>query len=185
MDGSIPPPFRFLPHNTTPNNDYLTWSQNDQLILNALISSLSDNLIVQVVGYSTSREIWATLEHMFTTKSHACIIQLSYQLSTISKGSNSIIDYYSKVKHLSNTTSAAGSPLSSSEFISYLLVGLNNDFDALVTSVTIKLEPLTPEEIYALLLTHKNCISHSNHIPHSTNFFSQFHYQFLPSWSWL
>lgn len=41
--------------------------------------------------------------------------------------------------------SVASSPLSSPEFIFYLLVGLNIDFDILVTSVTTRLEPLTPK----------------------------------------
>lgn len=123
-----------------------------------------------MVGYSTSREVYVALERLFTTKFHARIIQLRYQLSTISKGSSSITYYYSKVKYLSDTMSVVGSPLSSFEFISYLLASLNNDFDAFVTSVISRLEPFTQEELYALLPTHENCISHSNHLPYFTDF---------------
>lgn len=57
VDGSNFPPPPFLSNVATPNPDYLNWTQIDQSILSALISSLSDNLIAQVVGYSTSREV--------------------------------------------------------------------------------------------------------------------------------
>ncbi|XP_041011514.1 uncharacterized protein LOC121255318 [Juglans microcarpa x Juglans regia] len=70
--------------------------------------------------------------------------------------------------------SAAGSPLSSPEFISYLLAGLNSDYDAFVTSVTAHVEPLSSEELYSLILTHENRLSHSNHLPTPTNFSAHF-----------
>lgn len=75
--------------------------------------------------------------------------------------------------------SATGTLLSFAEFVSYLLVGLNSDYDAFVASVTTRIEPLSPEELYGLLLTHENCLSHSTYIPHSTylsaNFTSSVH----------
>lgn len=174
VDGSGTPPSRFLPDSTTINPAYLTWTQTDQLILNALISSLSDNLIAQVVGKSTARDVWFALETLFASKSHAQIIQLRYQLATISKGSTPVSEYFHKVKHMSNTMSATGTPLSSPKFVSYLLAGLNSDYDALVPSVTARTEPLSSEEIYSLLLTHESRLSHSTHLPTPTNFSANF-----------
>ncbi|KAF5448747.1 hypothetical protein F2P56_029252, partial [Juglans regia] len=174
VDGSVQPPPRLLADNITINPDYLTWLQTDQLILSALISSLSDSLIAQVVGHQTARDAWAALERLFASQSHSRIIQLRYQLATISKGSSSVSDYFGKVKHLSDTMSAAGSPLSPPKFISYLLAGLNSDYDAFVTSVTARVEPLSSEELYSLLLTHENRLSHSSHLPTPTNFSANF-----------
>lgn len=66
--------------------------------------------------------------------------------------------------------SAAGNPLSPTEFTSYLLAGLNSEYDAFVTSVTARLEPMAPEELYGLLLTHESHLAHSTHLPLSTTF---------------
>lgn len=66
--------------------------------------------------------------------------------------------------------SAAGTPLlSSEEFLSYLLAGLSSEYDAFFTSVTARVEPLSPEEFYSLLLTHESLLAHSNYLPASTD----------------
>ncbi|KAF5480595.1 hypothetical protein F2P56_001331 [Juglans regia] len=168
VDGTGIPPFPFLP-DKTPDPTFLSWTQTDQLILSTLISTLSDNLIAQMIGYSTAREVWKAIDKLFTSQSHARIIQLRYQLATISKGSSSVSDYFQKVKHLYDTMSAAGSPLTPVEFLSYLLAGLNSEYDAFVTSVTARLEPFSTEELYSLLLTYESHLSHNNHLPSSFN----------------
>ncbi|XP_042959525.1 uncharacterized protein LOC122294677 [Carya illinoinensis] len=109
VDDSVQPPPRFLQDNTTPKPEYLNWTQTDQLILSALISYLSDNLIAQVVGHTTARGVWAALERLFTSQSHAP-----------------------------------------------------------------RIEPLSPEELYGLLLTHENRLSHSTHLPTPRNFSTNF-----------
>ncbi|KAF5460168.1 hypothetical protein F2P56_020055 [Juglans regia] len=63
---------------------------------------------------------------------------------------------------------ATGTPLFSDEFTSYLLAGLNSDYDALVISITARLEPRAPEELYSLLLTFESRLAHSTHLPIST-----------------
>lgn len=65
---------------------------------------------------------------------------------------------------------AFNNPLSHPKFISYLIAGLNSEYDAFVTSITTRLESLSPEELYGLLFTNESCLSHPNHLPTSTNF---------------
>jgi len=45
------------------NQAFLTWKQQDQLILSALISSLSMDVLHFVVDCLTSVSVWSTLEH--------------------------------------------------------------------------------------------------------------------------
>ncbi|KAF5480780.1 hypothetical protein F2P56_001496 [Juglans regia] len=168
VDGSSKPPSRFLSDKTTINPTFLAWTKTDQMILSAIISTLSDNLIAQMVGHSTSQAAWSAIEKLFSSQSHARVTQLRYQLATISKGASSVSDYFRKLKHLSDTMCAAGTPLSSDEFTSYLLAGLNSDYDALVMSITARLEPMAPEELYSLLLTYESRLAHSTHLPAST-----------------
>ena len=77
IDGSQPSPPQFLPLTSTTNRqpslnpDFLTWQSQDQMILTALISSLSETILAYVVKCSTSRDVWTTLECMFTAHSRA------------------------------------------------------------------------------------------------------------------
>ena len=63
VDGTQIPPPQFLPLTTTKgshlrsNLDFLFWQSHDQLILSALISSLSENILAYVVKCSTSHEV--------------------------------------------------------------------------------------------------------------------------------
>lgn len=114
-----------------------------------LISSLAKNVIARFVDAFTSWEIWLIMEHLFASKSQAHVMQLQYQITTLKKGSDSIVDYYQKAKLIRDTLAAAGKILSSSDFIAYLLVGLGTNFDSVVTSITTRVNPLTPSQVYS------------------------------------
>ncbi len=92
IDGTRTPPPEFLPPSTTepnlslPNPDFLFWQTQDQLILSALISSLSENILAYVVKCSTSHEVWNTLERMFNAHSRARIYEYSLPISHIKEG---------------------------------------------------------------------------------------------------
>jgi hypothetical protein len=62
IDGSISPPPQFLiPTTDLPqpetNPSFLTWQSQDQLILSAFISSLSEHILAYVVKCPTSRDV--------------------------------------------------------------------------------------------------------------------------------
>lgn len=57
IDGSTRPPSQFLDGSSNTNLAYDHWVQQGQLILSALISSLSKPLIAQVIGRTSSQVI--------------------------------------------------------------------------------------------------------------------------------
>jgi hypothetical protein len=79
---------------------YLTWLQQDQMVLSTIVSTISDGLISQVISYSTSYEVWNALERMYSSQSRAQIMQVHYQLDTLKKGGSSISEYFQKLSHL-------------------------------------------------------------------------------------
>uniref|UniRef100_A0A2N9ESZ2 Reverse transcriptase Ty1/copia-type domain-containing protein n=1 Tax=Fagus sylvatica TaxID=28930 RepID=A0A2N9ESZ2_FAGSY len=137
LDGSQPAPSSFLPLTSTEiseptlNPAFLAWQSQDQMILSAFISSLSEKILTYVVKCTTSREVWTTLERMFTAQSRARSMSLHYQLATLRKA------------------------------LSFLLAGLGSDYDALVTSVSTQLTPIALEDLYGHLLSHELRLSHN------------------------
>uniref|UniRef100_A0A2N9HBX8 Reverse transcriptase Ty1/copia-type domain-containing protein n=1 Tax=Fagus sylvatica TaxID=28930 RepID=A0A2N9HBX8_FAGSY len=161
IDGSRPAPSQFLASQTSdsasdaPNPAFQTWHLQDQLIMSALISSLSENILAHIVKCGTSREVWLTLERMFTSQSRARTMQIHYQLATLKKGDSSVADYFHKFTGLADTLAAVDHPLHDFELVSFLLAGLGPDFDSLVTSVKIRADPISLEDLYGHLLSHE------------------------------
>jgi hypothetical protein len=168
IDGTIPAPAQLIANPTTApgspamiaNPDYLSWYQKDQLMISVMVSTLSDSYVSHVVGYTTFRALWELLEKMFASQAHACIMQVHFQLATLKKGNSSVTNYFHKLKTLSDTLAACGQPLNDFEVVSFLLAGLGSEFDPLVTFVTTRIDPISRNDIYGLLLAHEMRLEH-------------------------
>lgn len=55
INGFNAQPPSFLSDNVAPNPEFISWNQQELLILSATISSLPEPLIIQVIGHPTSR----------------------------------------------------------------------------------------------------------------------------------
>jgi hypothetical protein len=167
IDGSLPSPPSILSQTSTDltqpplNPDFLTWQRQDQMILSALISSLSETILAYVVKCTTSREVWTTLERMFTAQSRARSMSIHYQLATLRKGDSSITDYYYRFTKLIDTLAAINQPLPHHKSLSFLLAGLGSDYDSLVTTIQTQLNPIALEDLYGHLLSHELRLSHN------------------------
>ncbi|KAF5463307.1 hypothetical protein F2P56_019229 [Juglans regia] len=158
LDGSASAPVPTIDGKLNPA--YTTWSLQDQLILSALNSTLSESVLNQVLECKTAQQVWQTLQNLFTAQSSAHIMHTHFQLATLKKGSESITEYYNKAKSLAATLGAASHTPSDQEFTIYLLAGLGSDYESLVTSLTTRPNPLTPHQIYSFLLNHESRLSH-------------------------
>ena len=74
-------------------------------------------------------------------------------LATAQKGSSIIADYFNKMKSLADDMAAAGKRLEDEEIISYVLAGLDMDFNPIVSVVTARTEPLSLGELYTQLVS--------------------------------
>ena len=178
VDGSIPCPPLTIPTpskdvdfastttydaavSTSPNPAYQIWQMQDQIILGAINSTLSEKLLIHVTRCFTSRQAWVALEKMFNSQSHSRIMQVHLQLSTLKKGSSSISDYYHRFQTLIDILAYVGHPIDELEQQGFLLGGLGPEYDPFVTSVLTRADPLSMEEIYGHLLTHEIRLDHN------------------------
>jgi hypothetical protein len=77
VDGSIPPLPKTITNsssNLVPNPSYQKWQKQDQTILSVLVSTLTESILTQVVGHSTSQALWEALEKMLKAKSQGRIM---------------------------------------------------------------------------------------------------------------
>nr|XP_051202530.1 uncharacterized protein LOC127316157 [Lolium perenne] len=132
----------------------------DQLITNPRAGDAgapAESRTLRVVGMLmttiTSREALTTLENSFAAQSTARSMQLRFQLSRIKKLDAPMASYFNRVKTLADILAGIGKPLEDEELVSYLLAGLDSDYDALVEVVTARTTPMPLRDLYAQLLT--------------------------------
>ncbi|KAK0582434.1 hypothetical protein LWI29_025645 [Acer saccharum] len=134
---------------------YLAWEQQDQMLLCWILSSISQELLPELVGCSTASEAWRTLEQLFTSQSRANVMQLKLQLQTLKKGGLSMTEYIMKKKSIIDALSFTGCVLTPDDKINAILGGLGPEYDSFVIPVTSMPNCYSLPEITALLLTHE------------------------------
>jgi len=105
---------------STISPSFRRWKQHDQLILSALLSSLSVDVLHLVVDCSTSHCVWRTLEKAFASPSNSCIVQLHGSFQDLRQGDSSISIYMQQAKSLFDKLAAVGHPMSLEDFNLYV-----------------------------------------------------------------
>jgi len=134
---------------------FQNWKQQDQLILSALLSSLSMEVLHLIVGCQSSCSAWGTLERALASTSNSRIMQLHGSLQDLRQGDESVTQFMQKAKALFDELAAAGRPVSLEDFNLYMFRGLRGEFKDLVTSLITKAEPLSYADLHSHLLTHE------------------------------
>ena len=84
---------------------------------------------------------------MTASQSRGRIINTRMALATADKGSSTIAEFFSKIKSLADDMASARKKLEDEEIASYILAGLDMDFNPVVSSISARVEPLTLAEL--------------------------------------
>jgi len=87
VDGSTP-----MPSAATDLAAHNIWKQFDQLVMSLLLSSLIEEALSITIDFTTSRDVWNSLETTFSQKSKVCEIQIKDELHLMKHGSCSIFE---------------------------------------------------------------------------------------------
>ena len=104
------------------------------------------------MSYTTSREVWLALERTFSSISRAKTIQICTQLANARKGALFTNAYFLSIKRMVDELTLVGQPLKPNDIITYVLVGLGQEYDSLASTITSRSDLITLEEFYSLLL---------------------------------
>jgi hypothetical protein len=96
--------------------------------------------------------MWATMSKSFASQSRSPIRHLHNQLVATRKGDLSMAVYFSTMHGYADEMAAAGKPLDDDDVVSYILNGLDADYNLLVEHVNGMTGPITPETLYLRML---------------------------------
>lgn len=149
----------------TPNPDYINWERQDQLLAAWLQSSLSEGIMVLVVGLSSTSDIWRALETNFSSQSKAKLMQYKLQLQTLKKDNLSMSEYLTKIKTCCDLLGSAGYKVSADDQILHVLAGLGSEYDPVMVSITSRIEPWSILDVQSLLLSFESRLESSKSTP--------------------
>ncbi|KAK6140437.1 hypothetical protein DH2020_025821 [Rehmannia glutinosa] len=140
---------------------FLAWKRQDQLLASWLLSSLSENLLIMMVGMETSRTNQSIGNERFYT-SFARKMQYKFAVSSIKKGTMPMRDYLNKVKSCCDILASAGQQISEEDQVLQILTGLGSEYHPLVIAATSRIEPCKLIEVYAMLLSYETRLEAAN-----------------------
>ena len=133
MEGSEPVPEKTNVDVTT-NAAYTVWYKKDQALLGLILSSISPNLVASFYGQNTSKQVWNALKIKFLNQSRSHIAHMRRQLQTITQGSKNCSAYLEDAKSITDQLAAAGKIIDDQDLISFILGGLNQEYNSFITS---------------------------------------------------
>ncbi|KAJ0980702.1 hypothetical protein J5N97_008957 [Dioscorea zingiberensis] len=168
IDGSKPcPPATLIQDNTTrPNPSYVLWIRQDQLILNALIGSISPTIIPFIAQATTSRQAWTILANTYAKPSRGRIKQIKNQLKNTTKGSLGVTEFMQAIKTQADDLALLGAPIDDEEITDKILDGLGDDYKELVRAVQARDTSITFEELHDKLLNFEASLQTLPPAPH-------------------
>jgi uncharacterized membrane protein YgcG len=137
------------------NPAYTSWIARDQAVLGYLLSSLTRETLLHVSRCTTAAQAWRILANLYSTQTRARSVNTRITLATTKKHHLSVSDYYSKMCQYADDLTASGAPLRDDKLIAYILAGLDEDYNPVLSSVVARAEPLAPSELYAQLLSYE------------------------------
>nr|XP_040254050.1 protein transport protein sec31-like [Aegilops tauschii subsp. strangulata] len=124
----------------------------DQAILSAIQSALTEAVSSLVLFTATSQEAWSALHTSFASQQQARAHTLRTELGETKLLDLSITDYFGKMTRLADTLASIGQPLRKEDFTTFVMNGLDDDYDNLAENINGRDTPLEPRELYARLL---------------------------------
>ncbi|KAH6808195.1 hypothetical protein C2S51_029303 [Perilla frutescens var. frutescens] len=138
ITGETPVPEQFIlgtsDSGTVVNLAFKAWLRQDRLITSWLLSSMTKSVLIALVGLTTSRDIWKTLESNFASQSRAKLMQMK---------NLGMVEYLNKVKNYCDILGVAGERVCDENHILHILTGLGAEYNPVMVSITLMLSLAT------------------------------------------
>ena len=97
----------------------------------------------QVAAAKTTTKAWKLIGNMYASQTCARAINLRLALATVQKGTSTSSEFFGKMQALGDEMVVAGKPLDDEELTTFILYGLDFEFNPVVSAVVARVEPIT------------------------------------------
>ena len=108
-------------------------------------------MLVTVTTITTAQVLWTTLAGMYSSQSLSCVNNIRTSLINAQKGNQSAGAYFATMRGLADELAATGKPIQDDELISYILHGLDQEYQPLISTLDARVSPTSLDEIFSML----------------------------------
>lgn len=150
------------------NPTFFVWESQDQILSGWLLSSISQSILLHLIGYSSCCGIWKKLRSMNASRTKVNFMQYKTELHNLKKGNSTVTEYVLKIKYFVDALEYAGHTVSDIDHIYDIPAGLGSEYSPFIMSIQAHLYSYTLHDIISLLQivekTHENTLSQSENL---------------------
>ncbi|KAM0002042.1 putative RNA-directed DNA polymerase [Helianthus debilis subsp. tardiflorus] len=137
IDGSSSAPSETVTtgEKSSPNPEFITWTEADQKAALLILSSLTEEAAAEVLGITCARDIWLALENIYSNASAERVQTLRDSLSQLQKGTSSVTEFSRRFKLLCEHLAAIGHPVAETDKLHWFLRGLGPSYEIFSTAI--------------------------------------------------
>ncbi|KAL4352410.1 hypothetical protein GQ457_06G014490 [Hibiscus cannabinus] len=155
LDGSFSAPARMV-HNRENeqivNPLYLQYVKQDSSLASWLLSTVSADILPQLVGAETTAAVWGAITKLYSSHSTTKVMNLHCRLRSLKKGTLSMREYTMAVKETCDHLATCGSSITDIEHIATILNGLPVEYEPSVAAITTSKESYTVDNVVSILI---------------------------------
>lgn len=136
------------------------WFQQDQLLLAAILGSVSAEILPLLSSATTSAAAWSTLTRAFASTSRAHVVHLKTTLTKASIGSRTITEYVNHIKAIADEFGLIDAPITDDDLTIYIINGLEPAYRDIVSAVRTRETSFRFEELRDRLIEHELYLKH-------------------------
>ena len=138
------------------------WIRQDQLLLNAILRSLSPIIMSFIAQAQTSQEAWTILANTYAKPSHGRIKQVKNQFKQITKGSMGVSEFLQTIKARADELAILDAPVDIEDLSERILEGLDVEYKELAGSVQARDTPISFHKLHEKLLNFEASLQNIN-----------------------
>ncbi|KAL4302386.1 hypothetical protein GQ457_10G022830 [Hibiscus cannabinus] len=155
LDPDVLKPSKYV-ENTTGgrvlNPEYVQFVKQDSSLASWLLSTVSSDILPQLVGADTSADIWNVITGLYSKLSTTKLMHLHCKLRSMKKGAMSMREYTMKIKEVCDLLALSGRKVAEVEHIATILNGLPPEFAPFVAVITASKEPFSLDGVVSVLV---------------------------------
>lgn len=120
------------------------------------MTSMTQEVMCQVASCTTPKDVWSLLEQTYVSQSRTRTVNTRIALATTRKGNMIVSEYITKMKSLADDMGSAKQAIDDEELVSYILAGLDEEFNPVVSAIVARVEPVSVRDVRSQLLSFEN-----------------------------
>ncbi|KAL4278030.1 hypothetical protein GQ457_03G023670 [Hibiscus cannabinus] len=155
IDPDVPKPAKFVEKESGGrmlNPEYVQFVKQDSSLASWLLSTVSPDILPQLVGADTSASIWHVILSLYSKLSTTKLMHLHCKLRSMKKGVLTMREYTMKIKEVCDLLALSGRKVDEVEHIATILNGLPSEYAPFVAVITASKEPFSLEGVVSVLV---------------------------------